>query len=320
MSAGPLVSIIVPALNEERVIGRCLRSLLQTDYPNKEIILVDDGSTDKTVSEAPPSVRVVKTAGRTGAGAARNLGAQMANGSVLMFTDADCVVPVNWVSRALEDMRTKGVLCGGGGYAGPVGSSFMQQFAFEELAYRRRRFYGVVHTLVSNNIFCEKALFQEVGGFPENYRAASSEDMIFSWKISRQHPLYWDENNGVYHDFEDTWLGYLKQQVRFARDAVPMMLGQANLMTGKTHHGKQLYWEVFLTGLFLLSFLSLRIIPPLVLLLLIVGVNANFLVRLLRRRGLGFALKSIAVILLRNCAIIWGCLEGAWKLLANRQR
>ena len=62
----------------------------------------------------------------------------------------------------------------------------MQWFAYEELAWRRRNFYGYVDTLVSNNLFCERNLFLSAGGFPENYRTASSEDMEFSWKISEK--------------------------------------------------------------------------------------------------------------------------------------
>ena len=57
-------------------------------------------------------------------------------------------------------------------------------------------FYGYVDTLVSNNLFCERNLFLSAGGFPENYRTASSEDMEFSWKISREESIWW-ENNGV---------------------------------------------------------------------------------------------------------------------------
>ena len=102
----------------------------------------------------------------------------------------------------------------------------MQWFAYEELAWRRRNFLWVWDTLVSNNLFCERNLFLSAGGFPENYRTASSEDMEFSWKISREESIWWEKNNGVLHNFASCKNDYLKQQKRFAIDAVPMMLNK----------------------------------------------------------------------------------------------
>ncbi|MDD5677766.1 MAG: glycosyltransferase [Kiritimatiellae bacterium] len=314
------VSIIVPVHNGAATIGRCLDSLFNQDCPVLEIIVVDDGSTDGTPDLVKSPATLVRSGGQKGAGAARNAGARAARGDVLMFTDADVAVPRNWVRRALETMQAHGVDCGGGGYAGPLKEVFMQQFAFEELAFRRRHIGGYVATLVSNNLLCRAALFREAGGFPEHYRAASSEDMEFSWKVSRTHKLWWDRDNGVYHDFAGTLSRYLKQQFGFARDAVPMLLKTSGLMKGKTHHGRLIYVETFLTLAAVMSGLvgyagAMGLMFGGVLL-----VNLPFLVFIAAKRGPVFILKSVPTIVARNLAIVAGCGWGFFRMVTGKGR
>ena len=93
-SSYPLVSIIVPTLNEENNIGKCLESLLELDYSNKEIIVIDGGSTDKTSKEV--SRYPVKyfedpylPKGWVGKSYGCHLGFLKSKGDILLFTDAD---------------------------------------------------------------------------------------------------------------------------------------------------------------------------------------------------------------------------------------
>ena len=83
----PQISIIIPTYNEAKYIKTCLESLTQQSLLPYEIIIVDDGSTDKTV-EALLGFRILRQVHK-GAGAARNLGAKHATGDILVFVDAD---------------------------------------------------------------------------------------------------------------------------------------------------------------------------------------------------------------------------------------
>jgi cellulose synthase/poly-beta-1,6-N-acetylglucosamine synthase-like glycosyltransferase len=97
----PLITVIIPAYNEERTVGKALNSLAEADYPNKEIIVVDDGSTDKTFSEASKFherfdesilYTVIRKPENGGKSSAINHGLLFAKGEYVVTVDADSVV------------------------------------------------------------------------------------------------------------------------------------------------------------------------------------------------------------------------------------
>lgn len=110
----PRVSVIVPALNEEKYIGRCLRTLLDQDYSNLEIISIDDGSTDSTLltmkSVAPTDhrLRVLEAGQRPAGWVGKNwacfIGYENSTGDILIFTDADTVHSQQTVTLAVNHM------------------------------------------------------------------------------------------------------------------------------------------------------------------------------------------------------------------------
>ena len=109
MSDAPLVSVIVPAYDEERWIGAALESLLSQDHPHLDIIMVDDGSRDATAEIAGSlGVRVLATNHR-GDGAARAAGAEAASGDVLVFCDADEIYAPDFVSTLVAPLADPSV-------------------------------------------------------------------------------------------------------------------------------------------------------------------------------------------------------------------
>jgi cellulose synthase/poly-beta-1,6-N-acetylglucosamine synthase-like glycosyltransferase len=114
----PLVSIIIPAYNESKVIVNCIESILSSNYDKVEIILVDDGSSDNTVElmkpyHNPPRVNVIAKP-NGGKASALNLGYSQSRGEVLLFVDADGIFTPNTIEEMLRAFVDKkiGAICG----------------------------------------------------------------------------------------------------------------------------------------------------------------------------------------------------------------
>jgi glycosyltransferase involved in cell wall biosynthesis len=112
-----LVSILIPAYNAEKWIAATLRSALAQTWDNKEIIVVDDGSTDGTLSVArsfePQGVRVVSQTNQ-GAAAARNRAFLESRGDFIQWLDADDLLSPNKVEAQMRELQGKDVLLSSG--------------------------------------------------------------------------------------------------------------------------------------------------------------------------------------------------------------
>lgn len=102
-----LISVVIPAYNEEENIALCLASLMrQTAKVPMEVILVDNNSKDRTIKTAEKfktmlNLRIIKER-RQGRGAARWKGFEEAKGSIVFSTDADAILPPKWIEKYLQ--------------------------------------------------------------------------------------------------------------------------------------------------------------------------------------------------------------------------
>ena len=108
----PLFSIVIPTLNEGEMLSMTVENILEvTAYPNIEVVVVDDGSTDGSCDAYRESTRPVRviTADHLGIPRARNLGAEHARGEYVLFIDAHCTVSANWIDRFIEALNARDV-------------------------------------------------------------------------------------------------------------------------------------------------------------------------------------------------------------------
>ncbi len=109
-AAPPLVSIVVPTCNRREVLGRCMEALAKQTYPNFEVIVVDDGSTDDTpqflerfAAEHPRlRFRWLRNEHNIGANPSRNRGIREASGEFVAFEDNDCIAQPEWLERLMN--------------------------------------------------------------------------------------------------------------------------------------------------------------------------------------------------------------------------
>lgn len=176
-------SIIMPARNEERYIASCLDSLCDVDYPegNFEVIVMDNGSTDRTTSiaqsyEGRLRIKVVSMPTLT-VGALRNAGAAVSAGDRLAFLDSDCLVTSSWLRRgscALDEAPDSVI---GAFYKVPQQAGWPARMWHGYIGSRRR---GRVNYVPASNVLLEKKLFSDLGGFDNTLN--SNEDSHFCAK------------------------------------------------------------------------------------------------------------------------------------------
>jgi GT2 family glycosyltransferase len=116
LAATPRVSVVVCSYNGSRTLTQCLDSLVRLDYPDYEVILVDDGSTDDTAAIAArfPEVRLVRHDRNEGLSASRNAGLRAATGGIIAYTDSDCFADPDWLTHLVHRLDSTGADAVGG--------------------------------------------------------------------------------------------------------------------------------------------------------------------------------------------------------------
>ena len=209
-------SILVPAYNEEKSISTCLNSLISLAYDDKEIIVIDDASTDLTVqaveSFQSKGVILVRREKNGGRAAALNSGLQRAMGDVIITTDADTVVPSNWLQKFKSYFDQQGVVAVGGAYQArnndktlAYATSILDQIL--NVVFRKSL---VPNKLSGVNSAVLRDVLLDLGGFNEN--AWWSEDSELGWKLNRVGEVIYDPDNVVSTEYPDTWSGIWKRK------------------------------------------------------------------------------------------------------------
>ena len=182
-----VISIIIPALNEETALPRTLAALWQQPG-SYEVIVVDGGSTDRTREVAAADPRVHLVAARRGRAVQMNAGARVAHGEILLFLHADSVLPQGAVAmlNAFAAHRD----CQWGGFRQRFSGNDWRLQLISRLHNWRCRlsrvFYG------DQAMFVRSALFHALGGFPER---SMLEDVALSEKLRAvAQPMLLDEH------------------------------------------------------------------------------------------------------------------------------
>ena len=249
----PFVSIIVPVLNGEQTIRECLVSLLKMDYPveRREILVVDNGSTDRTaeiVMSFP--IRYLQEE-RRGSFSARNKGIEASKGEVLAFTDADCLVTAGWLRELVQgfDSEEVGVVVGETVSYPPKTLAERYMAMRKPLWQKRAISYPVSPWFGTSNVAFRRKVFNQIGPFDPQFPTGG--DIDYSWRIfqSGNFKLVYRPKAVVFHRHRLTTWDLFKQYRAYG-------CGQATLWRkyrGKLSWGWQrelrAYGDLFLTVL-----------------------------------------------------------------------
>jgi glycosyltransferase involved in cell wall biosynthesis len=217
MAAPPRISAVITAYNLAPYLVATIESVLAQQYPDFEVIVVDDGSTDESAAIAERFVadrRVTVIRQRNaGSAAARNAGARRARGELVAFLDGDDLAAPGRLERTAAEMSRHPEAALGYGRITLISEDnrllesrvrpgrYRTGWVAKELRYRN--FIPFSTTMV------RRTVFEELGGFDEAIR--SSEDWEFLWRLSNKYPVL----------FIDACLAYY----RIRREAKTMDLG-----------------------------------------------------------------------------------------------
>lgn len=184
------ISIVIPALNEEKMIGRCLESLTGLAFARDrfEVLVVDNGSHDKTLIIAASfkdrlNLKVLQQAG-VRISALRNLGAREAVGDIVAFLDADCLAPADWLDRILALAPTDGAGILGAHYLLPEDSSWVGRTWHR---YQEAPKSGEVSHVPAGNLIMRREDFLKLGGFDETIQTNEDYELCERARKARLH-------------------------------------------------------------------------------------------------------------------------------------
>jgi len=203
--ASPLVSIIVVNYNGNKLLINCLRSILSTKYPNFEVILVDNGSIDKSMEVAQRifgndnRVLFIKNQNNLGFGEGNNVGVRKSRGSYIVFLNNDIEVDPQWLNELLDavnrqenvgaaqckllSLTDKKKFDSAGDYITTLGFPFMRGKGEKDLGQ-----FDKIDDIFSARgaaMIIKRNLFESAGGFDPLY-FIQYEDMDLSWRIHLQ--------------------------------------------------------------------------------------------------------------------------------------
>ena len=215
----PRVSVIVCSYNGARTIGETLNRLGELDYPDYEIIVVNDGSTDRTAEIAAEfDVRLINVP-NGGLSNARNLGMEAATGEIVAYIDDDAFPDRDWLRHLAHAFLTTDHAAVGGPNTPPPGDGSIAECVANSPG-------GPVHALLTDreaehipgcNMAYRTSRLRELGGFDPQFRTAG-DDVDLCWRLlERGWTIGFSPGAEVWHHRRNSIRAYLKQQIGYGK-------------------------------------------------------------------------------------------------------
>jgi GT2 family glycosyltransferase len=249
----PRISVVVCTFNGERTLRACLRDLLEVDYPNFEVIVVNDGSTDSTPEIASEyDVRLIST-DNMGLATARNIGLDAATGEIVAYLDDDARPDRDWLSYLALTFAREAYAGLGGPNLPPAKSTTMASCMAEAPG-------GPTHVLVSDrdaehipgcNMAFRKSVLEEIGGFDPQFRVAG-DDVDVCWRLQEAgHKLGFCPAALVWHEPRGSLRTYWRQQRGYGRAEAMLELKWPEKYSdgGQARWAGRLYGRSLLAGI-----------------------------------------------------------------------
>jgi glycosyltransferase involved in cell wall biosynthesis len=193
----PRISVIIPTLNEERFIARCLKALRNQTFKEFEMIVGDSYSVDRTIKIAKQFKARVRLTQRRGPAAGRNEGAKVARGEILVFIDADTIASQNLLEEVFKAFQDPSIV------AGTTKILALEEGLIDRIAFSLYNLLVKILAKLSSRLLClvgiccfyRKNVFLKEGGFDEKLHL--NEDTDLTQRIKRYGKVIFIKNSLV---------------------------------------------------------------------------------------------------------------------------
>lgn len=307
------VSVIIPTFNQVENLAKLIKKLLLISSNDWEIIVIDDGSMDKTknlIKNLP--ISYFRFDENHGPAKARNKGAQLAKGETLVFLDADTLPLGRNFSKVINKFKKDSHLQAVSGFwiVPRSENSFISQYKalrdwsyyFHEAADKGNYFFNTRVGMI------KKTIFNKLGGFNTNYKKADLESFEFSFRLTKIASIDFNEEFVVQHSFKNPWtliVNYFKRTYFF------LILFDIYKQFGKVVATQKEVTSIITAALilvnvalYLLFSQAIYIYLFFLCILFYLYISRNFIIFFYTNKGLIFTLKSIFVNFFLHLVII----------------
>lgn len=251
------ISVIIPSYNSAKTIVKTIEAIKKQEGLEKtpEIIIVDDGSLDRTIEVLNKTENIIVISQKnSGPATARNNGAKIANGEILVFTDSDTVPHKDWLKNLTSPFENKNIVATTGTYSIENKGSKLAQLIQEEIEYKHSKYNDFVAFGGSYNLAIRKDLFFDIGGFNEEYKNASGEDVDISYKIiNKGYKIKFVKDAIVGHYHPENTIKYLKTQFKHGFWRAKLYFDHPNKVKGDDYTGFKEIFETLFAGFIIIS-------------------------------------------------------------------
>ncbi len=183
----PKVSVVIPTLDEENYLPLCIDSLKKQTFKEFEIVISDGGSEDGTLEIAGKKADMVLR-GTGNIAMARQVGGKRSRGKIIAYTDADAILPEDWLERIVEQLEENGAVYGISEIVPSAKVDLLLNFGVR-LAVRLFSMFGV-YMPAGSNLAIRRDVFEEIGGF--NTELVTNEDVDLVSRAARVSRVKYD--------------------------------------------------------------------------------------------------------------------------------
>ena len=256
------VSVVIPTYNMSKYIEKVIQAIMKQNYRPKEIIIVNDGSSDDTkeilhkLMITTKSIRPIDQENK-GAVEATNLGIKNAQSEFILLIDADAILEESiWINEVIKEFEDEKVGAVGGQILTANKGNIWAKIMGYDLEYRYNRIKSkYVHHVSTCATMYRKKAFEEVGLFDKSYRYGYDHDMSYRLN-NRGYKLIIKKEISVKHFWKETLRGYIKEQYYSAKGILNLINKYPNKKRGNEVAGIREYIQTPLTLISLIFLIS----------------------------------------------------------------